>query len=63
MAGVASIAAAISVADRNFNLVIQLLHLMRKANGVWLPYGGGEVIRSIKEQIITSLQRRARLLS
>jgi hypothetical protein len=49
MAGVASMAAAISAADRNFSLVIQLLHLIRKANSVWLLYGNGEVIRSIKE--------------
>jgi hypothetical protein len=48
MAGVASMAAAISAADRNFSLVIQLLHLIRKANSVWLLYGNGEVIRSIK---------------
>jgi hypothetical protein len=36
MAGVASMAAAINAADRNFGLItiIQLLHLTRKANSV-----------------------------
>jgi phytoene/squalene synthetase len=48
MAGAASTAAAISAADRNFSLAIQLLHLMRNANSVWLLYGNGEVIGPIK---------------
>jgi hypothetical protein len=55
MAGVARIAPAISAADRNFSLVNQLLHFITKANSVWLPYEDGEVTRSIKEQIITSV--------
>jgi hypothetical protein len=37
MAGVATMAAAISAADRNFSLVIQLLHLIGKAKA-WLLY-------------------------
>jgi hypothetical protein len=41
-------AAAISAADRNFSFVIQLLHLIQKANSVCLRYGNGEVTRSIK---------------
>jgi hypothetical protein len=48
MAGVTSMAAAISAADRNFSLVTQLLHLIRKANSVRLLYGDGEVIGPIK---------------
>jgi hypothetical protein len=47
MAGAASKAAAISAADRNFSLLIQLLHLIRKTSA-WLLCGNGEVIRSIK---------------
>jgi hypothetical protein len=43
-----------------FQLGHQLLHLIRKANCVWLLYGNGDVIISMKEHFITSLQRRAR---
>jgi hypothetical protein len=41
-------AAAISAADRNFSFAIQSLHLLRKANSVWLLFGNGEVTGSIK---------------
>jgi hypothetical protein len=41
-------AATISAADRNFSLVILVLHLIQKTNSVWLLYGNGEVIRSMK---------------
>jgi hypothetical protein len=36
MAGVASVAAAISAADRSLSLVIRFLHWIQKANNVWL---------------------------
>jgi hypothetical protein len=48
MAGVASTAAPISAADRNFTLVIQFSPFDAKANRVRLLFGDGVVIRRIK---------------
>jgi hypothetical protein len=48
VAGAAGTAAAISAADMNFSLIIQLLHLRPKANSVWLRHGNRDVVRSLK---------------
>jgi hypothetical protein len=59
MAGVASMAAAISVADRSLPLVIRFSIWIRKANNLAL-YAGGEAIGRLKEHLLTRYQHRAR---
>jgi hypothetical protein len=48
MAGVASMAAAISATDRNLSFAIQFLHLISNALSVWFLYANGEAIRALK---------------